>query len=107
MVVLTVRYFREKGEMGKERFDSDVSKILYDECLCMNIHVYVPNDANLASDGVSLVPEGGFSYDPDFGSCLFWTVWVTSLSITNDQGYSFNSLARRNQLRPCRSPKQR
>ena len=86
MVALTVRYFREKGEKGKERFDYDGSKILYDECLCMNMYAYIPNDARLASDRVSLVSEGGCSYDPEFGSCLFWTVWITSLSITNDQG---------------------
>ena len=36
MVVLAVRYFREKGE---ERFDSDGSEILYDERLYEHVSV--------------------------------------------------------------------
>jgi hypothetical protein len=35
VVVLAVRYFRERGKRGEERFDSDGSEILYDERLCM------------------------------------------------------------------------
>ena len=40
VVVLTVRYFREKGKRRRERFDSDGSEILYDERLCMNMYLY-------------------------------------------------------------------
>jgi hypothetical protein len=54
------------------------------------------------------LPEGGCNYDPGVWTLpILDSVDYVSIDYERSMLKSFKSLARRNQLRPCRSPKQR